>query len=330
MTQVTTKRYIPDNLSTKFKALGNMLDGNANAYAVIHFRDDMRAITPAEHVVEIPNEVTENFVLQELKKGRTVVLFSESNWLMQGPGRHDADFLVLRHTAPDRFEFYGARATADRSDIADCEQAGASTFPTGARVKVRDYLVAIAERVGVAYTRPGSVSDARALSLDANGIYAPIEYSVNQPWDEVPEAPVKESNPVAQSNQNSTNQENKIMSNVKTTAVAVVGKNKSAALTVAKLEAGRIAVKQVSKLVTPKLPMLVRGYADTEIGRLVIANLFNFAVTQFAPQNKNAVLVADAMLEGAMLDALQSLNVEALINDVVGKVDLSKLTGAEE
>lgn len=104
----------------------------------------------------------------------------------------------------------------------------------------------------------------------------------------------------------------------------VVAANKSAAVSVAKIEAGRIAVKQAVKLVKPAVPMMARGYLETALGELVVANLFKFAVDNFAANNDKAQVVADAMLQGAMLGAIQSLNVEQMISDVLEKVDISK------
>jgi hypothetical protein len=109
----------------------------------------------------------------------------------------------------------------------------------------------------------------------------------------------------------------------------VVDKNKNALVTAAKIEAGSIALKQVSKIVVPKLPIMVRGYADTPAGRLLLANLFNFAVNQYAPRNEKAVLVADAMLQGAMVELVQSFDLNSLIEDVIGKVDFAKLGNDE-
>lgn len=128
-------------------------------------------------------------------------------------------------------------------------------------------------------------------------------------------------------NQNSTGE-------VKMTKVSnIVTANKSAAVSVAKIEAGRIAVKQAVKLVKPAVPMMARGYLETALGELAVANLFKFAVDNFAPNNDKAKVVADAMLQGAMLGAIQSLNVEQMINDVMDKVDISKfadVTKSEE
>lgn len=140
-------------------------------------------------------------------------------------------------------------------------------------------------------------------------------------------AKINNTNNAVTQNQNSTGE-------VKMTKVSnIVTANKSAAVSVAKIEAGRIAVKQAVKLVKPAVPMMARGYLETALGELAVANLFKFAVDNFAPNNDKAKLVADAMLQGAMLGAIQSLNVEQMINDVMDKVDISKfadVTKSEE
>lgn len=126
-------------------------------------------------------------------------------------------------------------------------------------------------------------------------------------------------------NVSSQTQNQNLTGEVKMTKVNnVVAANKSAAVSVAKIEAGRIAVKQAVKLVKPAVPMMARGYLETALGELVVANLFKFAVDNFAANNDKAQVVADAMLQGAMLGAIQSLNVEQMISDVLEKVDISK------
>lgn len=127
-------------------------------------------------------------------------------------------------------------------------------------------------------------------------------------------------------NKNLTTNEGNTMSKIKTVATTALTANKNAVVTAAKIEAGRIATKQAVALVKPHLPLMVRGYAETPVGELVIANLFSLMIQNFAPQNEKAAIVADAMLNGAMLGAVQSLKVEQLINDVMSKVDISKFT----
>ncbi|QFR57593.1 hypothetical protein CPT_Slocum_013 [Serratia phage Slocum] len=113
---------------------------------------------------------------------------------------------------------------------------------------------------------------------------------------------------------------------IMTKIAKVVELNKSAALSAARITAGKIAIKNVTKIVGGKLPLMVRGYADTAIGQLVIANIVKFAVDQYAANNKNAVLVADAMVEGAMIAALEGLDIEGLIDGLLKGVNLDSLT----
>lgn len=116
---------------------------------------------------------------------------------------------------------------------------------------------------------------------------------------------------------------------IKATAVVVANKNKAAAITAARMTAGKVAMEQVTKLIKPKLPMMARGYAETPVGKLVMANLFNFAITQYLPDSIKAQLVADVMLEGAMMEAMSSLKLEEQLNSILDSVDVSKLTGGE-
>lgn len=115
------------------------------------------------------------------------------------------------------------------------------------------------------------------------------------------------------------------MNTIKTTATAIVAANKNAAVNAAKLEAGSIVLKKVSGIAASKAPFMVRGYVDTAVGRVVIANLLNFAVSQYAPNNRKAVIAADAAMQAAMLELVQSFNIGEMIDEVLKGVNLSSL-----
>lgn len=112
-------------------------------------------------------------------------------------------------------------------------------------------------------------------------------------------------------------------------ATAIINKNKAAAITAARIEAGSIAVNRITNMIKPKLPMMMRGYAETPVARVVVANLFSLAVQQYAADNKKAQLVADAMMEGAMLEMVKSFNIDALLGEVLKGVDFTKLSVEE-
>lgn len=63
----------------------------------------------------------------------------------------------------------------------------------------------------------------------------------------------------------------------------VVGAQKAMAKTAATLEAARIFNNQLAKVASKKLPTLVRGYADTPVGRAVMANLILVGIETTMP-----------------------------------------------
>ena len=119
------------------------------------------------------------------------------------------------------------------------------------------------------------------------------------------------------------------MNTIKSTATAIVAANKNAAVNAAKLEAGSIVLKKVSGIAASKAPFMIRAYVDTAVGRVVIANLLNFAVSQYAPGNRKAVIAADAAMQAAMLELVQSFNVGEMLDEVLKGVNLSSLIESE-
>ena len=100
--------------------------------------------------------------------------------------------------------------------------------------------------------------------------------------------------------------------------------NKDAAILAGKLVAGKAINTKLVKLLKPKLPMMIRGYADSPFASLVAANIVGIAIKHYAPTNRRANEVADLMLEAAALEALQSFNIEDLIEELLKGVKLPK------
>lgn len=107
----------------------------------------------------------------------------------------------------------------------------------------------------------------------------------------------------------------------KTTAV-VASANKEALKVSAEIVAGNILNAQVVKLVKPRLPMMVKGYADTEIGEAVIANLIAAALIHTMPHNKKATAAASCMIQAASIKAVSSFNFEAMVEDLLAGVSI--------
>lgn len=102
--------------------------------------------------------------------------------------------------------------------------------------------------------------------------------------------------------------------------------NKEAAFLAAKVTTGDVIVKQLSQRVAPKLPMMVRGYADSELGHVVMANLISTALTQYKPGNAKAQYVSEAVMASAAVNLAKSFDINGLIDEILGSITLPDLS----
>lgn len=110
---------------------------------------------------------------------------------------------------------------------------------------------------------------------------------------------------------------------------SVVAVNKTAISTAAQLEAGRIANKYASKLISGKLPLMVRGYADTPVARLLLANTVSFVVTNYSDKlgDKAPIVqaVADAMVVSAYSEMLAHFDIDGFIEDFLSSKEMKRV-----
>lgn len=137
--------------------------------------------------------------------------------------------------------------------------------------------------------------------------------------------------PLGGTNQPTIKSEKKSMAKaIKETAMVTLDQNKQAAIIAGKMEAGRILTKQVLKQIKPHIPMFVRGYLDTPLAPVVVANLV--AAVGNHTQNKRVQQVSELMLLAAADATVQSFNLDKIIDDVLAGVKLPAgiLTSDEE
>ena len=104
----------------------------------------------------------------------------------------------------------------------------------------------------------------------------------------------------------------------------VIATNMQLGTSAAFLEAGRIANNQISNVAASKLPMLMRGYAATPLGRLVIANIAALATEHFRADDKRLKQLTNAMTVSAYQELLQTLDIEQFIEDLVSNSTIKK------
>ncbi len=117
------------------------------------------------------------------------------------------------------------------------------------------------------------------------------------------------------------------MLEVKDTTSIVLNENKSAVKLAAQITAGNILVDRATKIVTPHLPLMAKGYAQTDIGQAVIANVVAGAIVHFLPTNEKAVMASQAMINSAMLKLAGSFNFEDMVNEFLDGISPDVLKG---
>jgi len=115
---------------------------------------------------------------------------------------------------------------------------------------------------------------------------------------------------------------------VKQTANVTLAANKQALVLAGELTAGNLLNDRLAKLVTPKLPFIARAYADTPIGKAILANTVAAALIHFLPENEKAQLASGMMVQAAMVEFVGEFNIEEMVNDFLDDITLPKVTEA--
>lgn len=321
--------YKPDNATVLKGALRNLLDGSRT--------------TSIKHFVNKAEDIHQNFFddfdaydmssfLQLYKQGATIILYNRDNHLLTSRGP-DTDFIIVKGSI---VKAYDTGAGLEVFSIENYEANPNDLYD------VENFLDSFWRYLSVGWNR--SISDgyrlAAVMAFDDDGnfllpseIYpyvydGDIESAGFSFWKDEDQIIDSVEKHAVNSNTQSVNTqttENK-GKNTMTKIANIVAANKSAVVNAAKLEAGKIALTQITKVAAKKAPFMIKGYIDTPIGRVVIANLLSVAVDQYAPSNQKAKAVAGAAMEAAMLEMVQSFNIAEMIDEMVKGIDISTFT----
>lgn len=321
--------YKPDNATVLKGALRNLLDGSRT--------------TSIKHFVNKAEDIHQNFFddfdaydmssfLQLYKQGATIILYNRDNHLLTSKGP-DTDFIIVKGS---KVKAYDTGAGLEVFSIENYEANPNDLYD------IENFLDSFWRYLSVGWNR--SIGDgyrlAAVMAFDDNGnfllpseIYpyvyeGDIESAGFSFWKDEDQIIDNTEKHAVNSNTQSVNTqttENK-GKNTMTKIANIVAANKSAVVNAAKLEAGKIALTQITKVAAKKAPFMIKGYIDTPIGRVVIANLLSVAVDQYAPSNQKAKAVAGAAMEAAMLEMVQSFNIAEMIDEMVKGIDISTFT----
>lgn len=113
-----------------------------------------------------------------------------------------------------------------------------------------------------------------------------------------------------------------IVERAQATGSRIIAANKQAAQSAAYLEAGNIANNQLAKVAGKKLPLMLRGYADTPWGKLVIANIAQQLAAEFRPNHKQLQSLTAAMTVAAYSEVIKLVNIDGVIDELLESKDI--------
>lgn len=105
---------------------------------------------------------------------------------------------------------------------------------------------------------------------------------------------------------------------------SVLAANKEAAKSAAYMEAGRMANDKAAQVLAKKAPLMVRGYVDTPVGKLVIANVAALALAQLRPNDRRAAKLTQAMQVQAYTELIRDWDIESMLDDLLSNATVKK------
>ncbi|QFG07513.1 hypothetical protein [Salmonella phage vB_SenS_SB10] len=329
----TVRIAVPANATIIKGSLRNLLDGSSAA-SIQH----TAAMVEKIHEDILDNNDThysvDDFTLL-LDQTRALVIFNRDYHIFRNSRGTDIDFIIVGYSESNNG--YIARLY----NVQEKEQVTATKVNSIRLDSVGSLLNSIWRELSSSYK--GADSDAiettgvLCFEKSTGNMLIPSDYLgygnesnianagfTLKPVDNVAKQAVNSQ--TSSANAQTTENKGNIMSKVS----SIVAANKSAVVNAAKLEAGKIALTQITKVAAKKAPFMIKGYIDTPIGRVVIANLLSVAVDQYAPTNAKAKAVAGAAMEAAMLEMVQSFNIAEMIDEMVKGIDISTFTQSAE
>ncbi|QDJ99955.1 hypothetical protein BNKMLPFJ_00055 [Escherichia phage vB_EcoS-26175IV] len=325
----TVRIAVPANATIIKGSLRNLLDGSSPA-SLQH---------TAAMVEKIHDDILDNndthYCLSDftqlLDPTRVLVLYNRDYHIMRNQRGSDIDFIIVGHdeksyiargyNVQEKEMVFATRVNGiNSSDVEDLLSSIWGELTSAIKRADSDAIettgVLCFERASGNMLIPNDYLEYGNESNVANAGFTLL------PLDNVTKQAVRSNTQTSSANAQTTENKGNIMSKVS----SIVAANKSAVVNAAKLEAGKIALTQITKVAAKKAPFMIKGYIDTPIGRVVIANLLSVAVDQYAPTNAKAKAVAGAAMEAAMLEMVQSFNIAEMIDEMVKGIDISTFT----
>lgn len=329
-----TRIAVPENATILKGSLRNLLDGSSAA-SVHHTAAKVEQIHS-----DILDDNDSHYDLDEftqlLDPTRILVMYNRDYFIFNNRRENNVDFIIVGHddrgyiargyNVQEKDQVFGIRVgNINTSSVEDLLESIWRDLPT---------TISRSKEDSIRTTGVLCFEKSTGNMLIPNDYFDDEDYVMNvakagftlKPVDNVTKQAVNSQTSSANA-QTTENKGNNTMSKV----TAIVAANKSAAATAAKLEAGKVALTQLTKVAAKALPsgmagMFAKQYLDTPVGRVVVANLLNLAIEQYAPNNQKARIVAKAAMDAAMLEVVQSFNISEMIDKAIEGINIDALT----
>lgn len=85
------------------------------------------------------------------------------------------------------------------------------------------------------------------------------------------------------------------------------------------LEAGRIVSRKLTALAASKAPMMIKGYLDTALGRLLVSNALLVASNEVPVLRTKPIVqkLAQAAVAASYVEVLQSFDIEGMVDGIL-------------
>ena len=103
---------------------------------------------------------------------------------------------------------------------------------------------------------------------------------------------------------------------------ALIEQNKESLGNSAKRRAGRIFNERLAQVVVPKLPIMVRAYADQAWFKYALANTVAGLIIKFGYTNDKLIAVSEAAVDAAADDFLGAMNLEEIVNELLDGIEI--------
>jgi hypothetical protein len=116
---------------------------------------------------------------------------------------------------------------------------------------------------------------------------------------------------------------------LKTVASVLKDTNLDSAKASGKRRVGNVVLNRAATMIKPQLPMMVRGYVEEPIGKIVLANLLAAVLLKYKHDDERFVVVAEALVDAAADELVVSFDIEGKLDSLIDGLNIDSLKASK-